>query len=174
MTLVRTQLAHAFAERLVGLLQAKGLASQYAKGGVVLRPLAKAAGCSVQMARKYTLGLSLPDYISLEKIASWLEVSPAWLIYGESPVKAIEDESHISLDKPTLNYLLHAIFAVFVTKSDKTGLVDFIIDIMSDLTHVKADTATIHKMIDIAVSSAYRFKSQPEIGMEPANYVNKG
>ncbi|MBY0545061.1 MAG: helix-turn-helix domain-containing protein [Gammaproteobacteria bacterium] len=174
MTDSRIQLAQAFAERLVGLLQAKGLSSRNARGGVVLQPLAKIAGCSVQMARKYTLGLSLPDYLSLERIARWLEVSPAWLIYGENIVVNTDIESQISLDKSTLSYLLQSIFTTFFTKSDKAGLVDFVIDIMTDLAHVKTDTATIHKMIDMAISSAYRFKSPIGTGMEPTNYAKKG
>src|SRR6476620_6840684 len=72
-----------FSKRLTTLLQDKGYISNRSKAGIEITQLAKVAGVSYQMARKYTLGMALPDYHIIPKIAKWLDVSPSWLMFGE-------------------------------------------------------------------------------------------
>jgi transcriptional regulator with XRE-family HTH domain len=74
----------AFAERLVKRMSARGMQSaRNAKSGVDVGPLAKAAGVSREMARRYTQGSAVPDVDRMKKIADWLEVRVTWLRDGE-------------------------------------------------------------------------------------------
>jgi transcriptional regulator with XRE-family HTH domain len=72
-----------FHDRLRDLMKAKGLISTANKSGVDVRSLAKAAGTTYEMARRYVEGRAIPRADKLEKIAAWLGVSPSELLYGE-------------------------------------------------------------------------------------------
>lgn len=61
-----------------GLRSARG-----ATAGVDVAPLAKAAGVSREMARRYTDGKALPDLNRMQKMATWLGIRLPWLRDGE-------------------------------------------------------------------------------------------
>lgn len=48
-----------------------------------VKDLSQACDVTYEMARRYTLGVAKPRGEKLSKIASWLEVEPAWLDYGQ-------------------------------------------------------------------------------------------
>lgn len=64
------------------------VSARNAKSGVDVGPLAKAAGVSREMARRYTEGLAVPDLNRIGKIAAWLNVRVPWLRDGEGPMLA--------------------------------------------------------------------------------------
>lgn len=69
-------------------MRARGHTSiRNARSGVDVGPLARAAGVSREMARRYPEGV-VPDLNKLEKIADWLGVRLAWLRDGEGPMRA--------------------------------------------------------------------------------------
>ncbi len=96
-----TSAKKAFAVRLVDAMKERGLAStRNAKSGVDVGPLAKIAGVSREMARRYTEGTAAPDLNRLDKIAAWLHVRLPWLRDGEGP-KQIGD----LVQEPGASYL---------------------------------------------------------------------
>lgn len=55
--------------------------------------LSKALDCSADMARRYLRGENIPSLDSIDKLASWLGISPAWLLYGIHPANEIAEYS---------------------------------------------------------------------------------
>lgn len=155
-TMTRMQLMHAFSQRLILVLKKKGFQSATASSGVKIKALAETLGCSVQIARRYALGESLPEPEQLLKIADWLEVSPGWLLFGEQQK---ENENIISaeIDMELLRHILTRLASLFVQSHASQALVEFAQDLIYDALHMKASKKTIFKMIDIAVQSAGRF-----------------
>lgn len=81
----------AFAKRLVeAMIDAKLHSPRNAKSKVNVGPLAKAAGTTREMARRYVEGKALPDPNKLPSIARFLEVKLPWLRDGEGPKRAGE------------------------------------------------------------------------------------
>lgn len=71
-----------FSQRLVKALLEKGYKSKHASSGVAIRDLSIATGISMEMARRYTLGLAIPKSNVIKIIADWLNVNPLWLRDG--------------------------------------------------------------------------------------------
>lgn len=71
-----------FSQRLVYALLQKGYKSKHASSGVAIRELSMATGISMEMARRYTLGLALPKPKIMKVIADWLGTSILWLRDG--------------------------------------------------------------------------------------------
>ncbi len=72
----------AFARRLRELMTERGYLSPGARSGVDIASLAKAAGTSYEMARRYAEGVAIPRPDKLEAIARWLGVDPGSLAWG--------------------------------------------------------------------------------------------
>lgn len=77
-----SEVAKGFARRLVALLESKGYVSRRNKSGVDVTALAKGAGVSYEMARRYVEGTAVPRPDVLRAIAVWLSVDPAELAFG--------------------------------------------------------------------------------------------
>lgn len=74
----------AFAERLVARMKERGLGSPTSRSGVDVSALAAAADISYEMARRYAEGMAVPRPDKLARIADWIGVTSAWLLWGES------------------------------------------------------------------------------------------
>lgn len=85
--------AEAFAQRLQHAAQAAGKTSDRSRSGVDVTALAEACGASYEMARRYAEGLAMPKPETVQAMARWLGVSPAWLGYGEGG----RDEQEVDL-----------------------------------------------------------------------------
>ena len=155
----RTQLLRSFSKRLTEILVAKGYASQREDATVRVKELSIAADCSYQMARKYVLGTAFPDYGSVQKIASWLNVSPGWLLFGEGEKSNNSNllKNTITLDKGTVEYIFTKLSPLWVNCFDPDEMVKFAVDIFYDASHIKAEKEMIFKVIDVAIGSAKRF-----------------
>jgi len=145
-----------FSERLNTLLQKEGYASNRSKAGVEITQLAKVAGVSYQMARKYVLGMALPDYYVVPKIAAWLKVSPGWLLFDEYEVAETELKSNpqIVIDVELLKYILNKCIVFFPSINHPEKIINFIVSIIYDASHINTDPKTILKIIDMMLSSA--------------------
>ena len=121
--------------------------------------LAEISGCSHQMARRYVLGEALPDIDVTHKIAKWLKVSPGWLLFGEETQipNNIDQKDLVQIEPDLLEYILTKSAALFNFTKDTNELIHFIMDIINDATHIKADKKEILKIIDISINSATRF-----------------
>jgi transcriptional regulator with XRE-family HTH domain len=80
--------AQGFADRLVAAMRAKGMTSNRSRSGVDVAALAKAAGVSYEMARRYVEGKANPKPDVVSVMAQWLGMSTASLLYGESGASA--------------------------------------------------------------------------------------
>jgi transcriptional regulator with XRE-family HTH domain len=97
-----------FSQRLIKALQDKGYSSSRSKSGIEMSELAKIAGVSYSMARKYVLGVALPDYHLIPKIAHWLNVSPGWLLFGEElSFSHLKSSTAIEIETELLRYILN-------------------------------------------------------------------
>lgn len=151
----RSSFVTQFAKRLTALLQQQGHISNRAKTGVEIMQLAKIAGVSYQMARKYTLGIALPDYHVIPKIASWLNVSPSWLLFGENNLSTPECYPHslIEIDIELLRYILSKYVNLVSCKTESEKLTNFIIEVIYNVSHINANKKTILPIIDLMLSS---------------------
>ncbi len=140
-------------------MQTANLTSTNSKAGVKVSKLAEIAGCSHQMARRYVLGEALPDVVLIYKIAKWLKVSPGWLLYGEeTKIPNNDEQKNLIQNEPDLfEYILTKSTALFHITKDTKELVQFLIDIINDATHLEAEKKEIFKIVDISINSALRF-----------------
>ncbi len=152
----RMDFLNAFAKRLNSLLRKEGYSSNRSRAGVEINELAKVAGVSYQMARKYALGLALPDYYVILKIAKWLNISPSWLLFGEKELLASENRSSslIEIESELLKYILYKCIILFPPTSEAEKIINYIVGIIYDASHIDADNKTIIKIIDMMLSSA--------------------
>src|SRR5579862_6247545 len=116
----RVNFVNNFSKRLNSLLQKKGYSSNRSQAGVEINQLAKAAGVSYQMARKYALGMALPDYHVIPKIAKWLNVTSSYLLFGENESNIPEHKSatSIEIESELLKYILHKCMVFFPPTND--------------------------------------------------------
>jgi transcriptional regulator with XRE-family HTH domain len=152
----RTEFVVNFSKRLRSLLQKEGYVSSRSKTGIEISQLAKVAGVSYQMARKYALGLALPEYYVIPKIAKWLNVSASWLLYGEKDSDVLLDKSPtlIEIESELLKYILHKCILLLPPTNEAEKIVNYIVGIIYDVSHINADNKTILKIIDMMLSSA--------------------
>lgn len=156
----RTAFVTKFSKRLNSLLLRDGYASDRGKAGIEISELAKVAGVSYQMARKYALGLALPDYHIISKISKWLHVSPGWLLFGEKELIIPEQQSTtlIEIESDLLKYILQKCIVLFPATTDADKIINYIIGVIYDASHINADSKTILKIIDMMLSSAIEFR----------------
>jgi transcriptional regulator with XRE-family HTH domain len=83
--MAKTKIAKkAFGERLAGAMLDRGYrSSRGARSGVDVNELRQRARVSREMARRYVEGEAVPDLERVVRIAEWLGVRVAWLLYGE-------------------------------------------------------------------------------------------
>lgn len=77
-------------------MKARGLISTVAASGVDVGALAKAAGTTYEMARRYSEGRAMPRHDKIERIAEWLETTSQDLLYGTqqaTPARLIHTEA---------------------------------------------------------------------------------
>jgi transcriptional regulator with XRE-family HTH domain len=150
-----------FSKRLNSLLQKEGYISSRSKAGIEINELAKVAGVSYQMARKYALGMALPDYHIIPKIAKWLKVSPSWLLFGEKETITPEQKSvsSIVIESDLLKYILHKCIILFPPVPDGDKIINYIVDVIYDASHLNTDNKTILKIIDMMLSSAMQLNN---------------
>lgn len=157
----RNQFVSGFASRITELMQQANLNSANSKARVKVTQLAEIAGCSHQMARRYVLGEALPDIDVIYKIAKWLNVSPGWLLFGEETIipDNIEQKNIVQIDSDLLEYILTKSMLLFPIAVEPKELVPFIINIIHDVIHIKAEKEEIFKIIDISINSAIHFNN---------------
>lgn len=148
-----------FAQRLVDTLVDKGYTSSRTK--VNARELADAIGCSYQMARKYVVGVALPEFETIQKIAIWLDVSAGWLLFGETEhVDRNDKDERLNLNLDIVRHIINKILPLYANCGNLDEVVDFAVDVFYDASHINADKTTILKCIDMAIDSVERFSKQ--------------
>ena len=145
-----------FSRRLNEVMATAGYLSSRSKTGVDITKLAKVSECSYQMARKYTLGQALPDLHVVVKITAWLKISPSWLLFGENATIPASNNlgAIIEISPDLLKYILNKCSVLFELSNKSDEIVNFIVETIYDATHLNSDTKTVHKIIDMMISSA--------------------
>jgi transcriptional regulator with XRE-family HTH domain len=152
----RSEFTYSFSKRLNSLLQKEGFNLNRSKAGIDVVQLAKVAGVSYQMARKYVLGLALPDYQIVPKLAKWFNVSPGWLLFGEEdPVEPeFKSTTSIEIESELLKYILQKCAFLFPQMSEIDKVINFIVGVIYDASHIDTDNKTTLKIIDMMLASA--------------------
>lgn len=81
-----SEACRAFAARLREAMKRKRMTSERSRSGVDVGALARRAGVSYEMARRYVEGKAMPRPDVLEQIAGSLDLSVAELAFGSLPV----------------------------------------------------------------------------------------
>ncbi len=152
----RKKFTQDFSRRLEKKMREEGHQTDRVGLGINIRKLAKISNCSYQMARKYILGLALPDITIIIKIAAWLKVSPSWLLFEEeSPIQnyPLNNEPCITINLDLLKYILNKSSFLFTLTDKKENIINFLIDTIYDAAHLNADIKTIQKVVDLMLTS---------------------
>lgn len=105
----KDQASAAFAERLCAAMRNRGFVSSSSRSGVDVAALAKVAGTTYEMARRYAEGAAVPRADKLDLVARWLGLPPAALLWGHAPTDAVDKE------------VLERCVAVVLEAQQKTG-----------------------------------------------------
>lgn len=161
--------------RLTKIIREKGYGSSRSQAGIDINKLAQVSGCSYQMARKYALGLVLPEIHVIITIANWLNVSPGAILFGtdETPSKKTGSDTTIEIEPAILKYILNKSVSLFFLSNDTNNIINFIVDTVYDAAHLDVDTKTIHKIIDMMISSAILLKKSAKEDKENAVVKSK-
>ena len=139
-----------FSNRLIEAMKASGHTASRSPSGICITTLAKFAGASEQICRRYIRGDGLPDYEKVINIAACLNVSPGWLLFGEQQqadqVKPIDDD--------TMCYLLNESYIAFKDEIENTDdFGSFVLELTRDVREISTSKELLHKIIDMAVGS---------------------
>lgn len=149
----RDALQKSFSQRLNSLLVERGYAKS-TQAGVSATPIAKAIGCSQQMARKYTLGECFPECVNVMKLAEWLGVDPGWLIFGTNrnseqgdtsinitALKLILEHSQELINDPNQEY-------------DYDRFANFQSDLIENISKIDVDEQSVKNIVRASISGA--------------------
>ena len=146
-----------FSQRLVSAMKLRGYNSSRSPHGICMKTLADFAEVSEQICRRYMRGEALPGYEKIIRIAEKLDVSPAWLLFGETS----EYEHPISLDDDILHYILTHTHTLYPNKTSTTHeYADFVIGLVKEIRHIDTSKENLLKIIDLAVGSISSFKQE--------------
>ena len=152
----KTDLTKHFAERLRTSMIASGFNSQRSTSGVSIHKLADITGYSLQICRKYLRGEAIPEPVKLIEIASTLQVSPGWLLFGDLQDGSVL-KKNISINKEVLHYTLVQATCLYRQSTLSDDVPSFLMDLLSDISQINANEEQAKKIIDLAFSSAKHF-----------------
>jgi len=134
-----------------------GLNSQRSVSGVCIHKLAEITGYSLQICRRYLRGEAIPEPVKLVEIAEKLQVSPGWLLFGDSHNDKQIDEQNIVINKKLLHYIFTNARDLYNVSQDKNEVPDFLLDLLNDLSQINASEEQSRKIIDLALASVKHF-----------------
>ena len=148
----------AFSERLREAMLLAGYASSRTPSGVDIHKLTEITGYSSQICRKYLRGEALPEPTKLMDIATALDTSPGWLLFGEKDTAHLPPENHLMLSKTLLHYLLTHAAPLYQAEPSNPEIPLFLTSLAEDISQIHATEAQSRQIIDLALASATRFK----------------
>ncbi len=147
-----------FALRLKETLLAAGFCSDRSTSGVNIHQLAQLTGHSPQICRKYLRGQAVPDALKLVDMASKLNVSPGWLLFGNHPGDNLGSNTSLTINKNLLHYIFTQANALYHSTCSSDERSDFLLELTHDLSQINANEAQSKKIVDLALSSARHFR----------------
>lgn len=140
----------------------KGHASRTATCGVSPAALSKAIDCYTEMALRYLDGRSIPAPDVVLKIADWLEVDPAYLLFGKQENQFMF-LNKILIDKDIIDYTLKKIIPLIKQTNNELEIVSFFSSILSDVSLINMENDELKKVVDLAVKSTSFFNDKNTI-----------
>lgn len=154
----KVNLVKQFANRLRDTLIAANYSSSRSTSGVDIHRFAAMTGYSPQICRKYLRGQAIPEPSKLAEIASKLNVSPGWLLFGDSHTNGHDEEHKITISKDLLHYIFtHANTLYSEEHSNHDVLPNFLIELTRDVSQINANDEQSKKIIDLALFSVKHF-----------------
>ena len=135
--------------------------------------LSKATGIPASTISRMPLNSNAnPTAASLRPIARFFNISISQLL-GDEPLSKKDnflDEdmnavpthksmSLIEIEKEVLKYILHKCIVLFPPMKEADEVINYIVDVIYDASHLETDRKTILKIIDMMLSSATRFNN---------------
>ncbi|CEK11749.1 helix-turn-helix domain-containing protein [Legionella hackeliae] len=154
----KVDLTKQFANRLRDAMLAAGFNSQRSTSGVCIHKLAEITGHSVQICRKYLRGETIPEPLKLVEIASKLQVSPGWLLFGDSHGDAGFVSEKITISKNLLHYIFTQATNLYNTPRLGDEVADFLLDLINNVSQINANEEQSKQIIDLALSSVKQFR----------------
>lgn len=146
-----------FAMRLRDAMIAAGFNSPRSTSGVNIHKLAEITGHSSQICRKYLRGQAIPEPVKLVDIAACLDVSPGWLLFGDSEIYRERSHHKLTISTDLLHYLFSQAKDLYHATCSADERSDFLLDLAKDLSRINANEAQSKKIIDLALASARHF-----------------
>lgn len=156
----KTNLAKQFADRLRDAMVAAGYNSQRSTSGVCIHKLSEITGYSLQICRKYLRGEAIPEPVKLVDIATKLQVSPGWLLFGDSLHEQDVSQDKISISKNLLHYIFAKASCLYSGSLSEPEISNFLLELITDVSQIKASEEQSKKIIDLALASAKHFSHQ--------------
>ncbi len=153
----KVDLTKQFAYRLRDAMVAAGFDSQRSTSGVCIHKLTEITGYSVQICRKYLRGEAIPEPVKLVDIAAELNVSPGWLLFGDSYDDSATSRNKITISKNLLLYILTCAVDLYNTPHIGNEVPGFLLGLINDLSQINASEEQSKKIVDLALSSARHF-----------------
>lgn len=153
----KVDLTKQFAYRLRDAMIAVGYNSHRSTSGVCIHKLAEITGYSVQICRKYLRGEAIPEPSKLMEIAAKLNVSPGWLLFGDSLTEHSPTRDKIAISKNLLLYVLTQAADLYHSSQLGKEVPGFILELINDISQINVNEEQARKIIDLALSSAKHF-----------------
>lgn len=154
----KIDLAKQFAARLYEAMLAAGYTSLRSLTGVDIGKLVEVTGHSPQICRKYLRGEAIPEPVKLAEIASKLNVSAGWLLFGDLPY-VNEMDNKITISKNLLHYIFTHASDLYNAEHSAEERSDFLLDLTRDLSQINTDEEQSKKIIDLALASVKHFRT---------------
>lgn len=152
----KINLSKQFAFRLREAMIAAGYQSHRSPSGVSIHRLTEITGYSIQICRKYLRGEAIPEPCKLIDIATKLNVSPGWLLFGEE-LNALSHQSKLTISRNLLHYVFSKASCLYNCSLLEHEVAEFLIDLMNDVSLINANEEQSKKIIDLALASVNHF-----------------
>ena len=147
-----------FSTRLITAMKSSGYTATRSPSGICITTLSKIAGASEQICRRYIRGDALPDYKKIVGIATALNVSAGWLLFGEGEPNKAEHNTKTMYDE-LLHYLLCKSYPLYRDNIENTDeFANFVIELFLDVREIDTSKEKLQKIIDLALSSISSYK----------------
>lgn len=153
----KVDLTKQFAYRLRDAMLAAGFNSQRSTSGVCIHKLAEITGYSVQICRKYLRGEAIPEPFKIVELAAKLNVSPGWLLFGDSHNDNPVSHDKIIISKILLHYVFTRAAKLYNTANQNNEVPGFLLELINDVSQINASEEQSKKIIDLALSSINHF-----------------
>lgn len=141
-----------FAQRLRQAMIHSGYGSTRSITGVCIHTLTLFTSHSRQICRKYLKGESLPEPDVVVKIATALNISPGWLLFGDVPSG---QPNHIHIHPALLHYILtHEL----IPSQHHPLYSQFLMHLIQEVAQLTGEESHLKKVIDLAFTSIHPFQ----------------